>query len=88
MLEQHCRPGQSSMHEGLKCGRQNYAGHILLKCNQFDTACKLLARCWQKKARTLMVVEFACGLRHNRPRTALRARPTRAASPLHQERYS
>jgi Trypsin-like peptidase domain len=38
----------------------NYSGSIFVKCNQFDPACKLLARCWEDKARALQVVEFAC----------------------------
>lgn len=39
---------------------QNYAGHIFVKCNQFDSACKLLAQCWDDKARALLVIANAC----------------------------
>jgi S1-C subfamily serine protease len=38
----------------------NYSGSILVKCNPYNTACKLLAACWQDKARALKVVQFAC----------------------------
>jgi hypothetical protein len=44
---------------------ENYAGRILVKCNPFDTACKLLANCWQDKARALRVVDDACNVRKN-----------------------
>jgi hypothetical protein len=41
---------------------QNYAGRIRVKCNPYDTACKLLATCWDGKVRALTVVEQACKL--------------------------
>lgn len=44
---------------------QNYAGRIRVKCNPYDTACKLLANCWEDKARALTVVDYACNQHPN-----------------------
>jgi hypothetical protein len=44
---------------------QNYAGHIRVKCNPFDPLCKLLARCWDDKARALMIVDEVCNKHPN-----------------------
>jgi hypothetical protein len=44
---------------------QNYAGRIRVKCNPFDTACKLLATCWDDKTRALTIVDYACNQHPN-----------------------
>lgn len=43
----------------------NYAGHIFVKCNQYDQACKLLVMCWQDKARALTIVDEVCNKHPN-----------------------
>jgi hypothetical protein len=44
---------------------QNYAGRIHVKCNPYDSACKLLATCWDDKARALTILDYACNQHPN-----------------------